>query len=662
MLSDTQPIRGKIEITFILPYEKLKDIVHEVLHEHPYRDVIRMNVYLTDSHRPKAAQLDVASDVIIARGITVPLLKKHGPRVPVIEMSVTGYDVIKAVAECLRLFQPGKIACIGSANMIEGFQGISVREIMAVDFACYSLEKEEEAEPLVRRVVSGGYEALIGGLLVKRTADRLGFPCVLIETGKEAVRQVLNEAIRTVLVVRSEREQAERFKAIMEYSYEGIIAIDQDGRVTVFNRSAQKLTGRPATGIVGRHIDAVLPGLGLSKVLASGREELGGLCKLSETLLAVNCIPILLDSAVLGAIATFQTATNIQEMEGAIRNKIHAKGLVAKYRFETIIGTGRAISDTIHTAREYSKVESNVLLIGETGTGKELFAQSIHNLSGRRGGPFVAVNCAAIPEQLLESELFGYAEGAFTGAVRGGKQGLFELAHNGTIFLDEISELSLSLQGRLLRVLQEKEIMRLGADRIIPVDVRIISATNRNLKQMVDQGLFRRDLFYRLDVLRIFLPPLRGRKEDLPLLIEYFIRKKNLTFGKNLAVINPAAMSMLTEYEWPGNVRELENICERLVILSPGEEVGPDVVEKALFEDGYFPDDCLPDRWTRPERSLAQAQGERGRRDPVGPGRKRQQQDRSRPAARYPQGDPVAQAQTLSSRTIARCNAWRVLR
>ncbi|MDR3588173.1 MAG: sigma 54-interacting transcriptional regulator [Negativicutes bacterium] len=590
MLTDAQPIRGKIEITFILPYERLKDIVHEVLDEHPYRDVIKMDVYLTDAHRPKAAQLRVSSDVVIARGITVPLLKQHGPRVPVIEMSVTGYDVIKAVGECVKRFNPGKVACVGAANMIEGVQGISVKEIMGIDFECYSLEREEDAEPLVRAVMGGGCGAIIGGLLVKRTADRLGFPCVLIESGKEAVRQVLNEAIRTVLVVRSEREQAERFKTIMEHSYEGIIAIDQDGLVTVFNRSAQKLTGRTAGDIIGHHIDTVLPDLGLSKALAGGREELGGLCKLNETLMAVNCIPILLDAAVLGAIATFQTATNIQEMEGQIRNKIHAKGLFAKYRFETIIGKSRAITDTIHTAREYSKVESNVLLIGETGTGKELFAQSIHNLSGRGGGPFVAVNCAAIPEQLLESELFGYAEGAFTGAVRGGKPGLFELAHKGTIFLDEISELSPALQGRLLRVLQEKEIMRLGADRIIPVDVRIISATNRNLKQMVDSGIFRRDLLYRLDVLRIFLPPLRRRKEDLPLLIEYFLRQKNYKFGKNLTVISPAALKTLTEYDWPGNIRELENICERLVILSAGAEAGPAEVQKALFEDDYFSD------------------------------------------------------------------------
>lgn len=221
----------------------------------------------------------------------------------------------------------------------------------------------------------------------------------------------------------------------------------------------------------------------------------------------------------------FQDVTRIQEMEGKFYRKIHLRGHVAKYTFDDILFQSSEIKRTIETAQRYSEVDSNILIIGETGTGKEIFAQSIHNHSNRKNNPFVAINCAALPENLLESELFGYAEGAFTGAMKGGKQGFFELAHRGTIFLDEIGEISPKMQSRSLRVLQEREIMRIGDDKVIPVDVRILSATNKDLMQMVKSNDFREDLYYRLSVLDLVLPPLRERREDIPLLVNAFIQK-----------------------------------------------------------------------------------------------------------------------------------------
>ncbi|MCX7781786.1 MAG: sigma 54-interacting transcriptional regulator, partial [Negativicutes bacterium] len=218
-------------------------------------------------------------------------------------------------------------------------------------------------------------------------------------------------------------------------------------------------------------------------------------------------------------------------------------------------------------AELYAATDSAILIQGESGTGKELFAQSIHNASKRKNGPFVAVNCAAIPEQLLESELFGYEGGAFTGARKEGKQGLFELAHNGTIFLDEIGEIAKSLQARLLRVLQEKEIMRVGGDKIIPINIRIISATNQDLKLRTEQGAFREDLFYRLNVFNIVLPPLRERKEDIAILARNFLQK----FAGNLPDYDQPVselMPLLTSYDWPGNIRELSNFMERLAMLA----------------------------------------------------------------------------------------------
>ncbi|MEA5032904.1 MAG: sigma 54-interacting transcriptional regulator [Sphaerochaeta sp.] len=259
--------------------------------------------------------------------------------------------------------------------------------------------------------------------------------------------------------------------------------------------------------------------------------------------------------------------SQIQKIETRIRREANRKGLVANYDFSMVIGTSTATRKTIELAKGFAKVQANILLVGETGTGKELFAQSIHKISPRMNGPFVAINCAALPESLLESELFGYVGGAFTGAAKEGKMGMFELAHGGTIFLDEISEMSLQLQGRLLRVIEEREIMRLGHDTVLPVDIRIIAATNRNLAQDVEENRFRKDLFYRLDVLRLDIPPLRHRREDIVPLARHFLAQADAENKSVVHTIDESAYALLQEHLWDGNVRQLRNICERLSVV-----------------------------------------------------------------------------------------------
>ncbi|GAB6099227.1 hypothetical protein JCM16358_11060 [Halanaerocella petrolearia] len=265
--------------------------------------------------------------------------------------------------------------------------------------------------------------------------------------------------------------------------------------------------------------------------------------------------------------------TKVQELEQKIRQELHKKGLVAQYDLQDIIGDSEEIIKRKELARKYGKVNSTVLIRGESGTGKELFAQGIHNCSRRKLGPFVAINCAALPTNLLESELFGYEEGTFTGAKKGGKKGLFELAHKGTIFLDEIGEMEKSLQARLLRVIQEKRVMRLGSEKIIPIDVRIIAATNRDLNKEVSEGNFREDLYYRLNVLELEIPPLRKRKGDIMILLEFLLKKKCQQLNMNIKRIDTEVIESLVNYDWPGNVRELENIIERIIVISDSQVV-----------------------------------------------------------------------------------------
>ena len=268
---------------------------------------------------------------------------------------------------------------------------------------------------------------------------------------------------------------------------------------------------------------------------------------------------------IAGAVETLEDVTKIREYENIVRVKLAEKGHVAHFTFGDIIGDSPPFAQIIKLARKFAEVDSTILIEGESGTGKEVFAQAIHSASRRCKGPFVAVNCGALPDSILDSELFGYHAGAFTGARRQGKEGLFTQAHTGTIFLDEISETSPRFQTTLLRVIQEMEVRPLGSDRVIPIDVRIIAATNRRLKQEVDLANFRSDLYYRLNILRLNIPPLRYRKSDIPPFVRHFIGYNGAKLGKGIS-ISRKAMNALKNYLWSGNIRELQNAIERLCV------------------------------------------------------------------------------------------------
>jgi transcriptional regulator with PAS, ATPase and Fis domain len=320
--------------------------------------------------------------------------------------------------------------------------------------------------------------------------------------------------------------------------------------------------------VVGRHIDNVLPQLELADILYSGIGEMEVIKNIQDNKIMVSKIPIKVNGEVVDAVAMLQDVNRIQQMEEKIRREISTTGHYAKYTFKDIIGVSKESREAIRIGMEFAKVNSTILIEGETGTGKEVMAQSIHNYSHKSDGPFVAVNCAALPENLLESELFGYAPGSFTGADRKGKRGLFELAHGGTIFLDDISEMNPLIQGRLLRVLQEKQVMRIGDNKVIPIDIRVIAATNRNLYNLVLEKKFRQDLFYRLNILKIEMPPLRNKKEDIPALINHFIQYFSDKLNKPSITLNEDAMEYLGMYNWPGNVRELKNFVERMMVVA----------------------------------------------------------------------------------------------
>lgn len=554
-------------ILLIAPYEDLEKTAKDVIKEYNLKaDVIQGNLSDGASIAKHAEEKGV--EVIISRGGTYQVIK-NAVNIPVVEIQVSAFDILRALKDLLDY--RGPIGIVGYENVVFGID--TLIDVLKLDLIRVIFKSEKDAPRQVHEVASKGVREFVGDTIGIKTVKNLGYRGRLIESGKEAILSAIYEAQRVLKIRRDERARAERFKVIMDFIHDGIIAVDEKGYITIFNKTAGEIFNK-SDNPVGKPVSEVVETTKLPEVLKTGEPQLGELQRVGNVEIATNRVPIIVDGEVKGAVATFQDVTQIQKMEHKIRRELHQKGLVAKYSFKDIVHKSRIMEDLINRARKYAELDSTtVLILGETGTGKELFAHSIHNESPRAKGPFVAINCAALPENLLESELFGYAEGAFTGARRGGKIGLFEMAHMGTIFLDEIGDMPLNLQSRLLRVIQEKEVMRIGDDRVIPVDVRIIASTNRNLEEDIEKGTFRRDLFYRLNVLKLIIPPLRERKEDIPLLVDLFVEKYSARLGKKVKGVTQKALDLIMNLDYPGNVRELKGIIERAVAFAESEYI-----------------------------------------------------------------------------------------
>lgn len=343
---------------------------------------------------------------------------------------------------------------------------------------------------------------------------------------------------------------------------DGVIGIDLNGIISSINGKARQILEIKEENLSNCNAVTLLPNIPFSEVLQKRRPVKDLLIKINGYDVIVSVEPIFHSGKLFGAYAIMKEFGEAELKQHKFRTRIIGKGHVAKYNFSNIVGTSEEITNCKEKAMRMADSNSTVLITGDSGTGKELFAQAIHNNSIRRNYQFVVINCGALPENLLESELFGYEEGSFTGARKGGKPGLFELAHNGTLFLDEIGEMPLSLQSRLLRAIQERQVMRLGGDRLIDIDVRLIAATNRNISEMVRNGEFREDLFYRLNVLKLKVPSLNSRKQDIPLIIESLKKAFNGSF-----TLADSAVEALMKHDWRGNVRELKNYVEYLVNL-----------------------------------------------------------------------------------------------
>ncbi len=358
-------------------------------------------------------------------------------------------------------------------------------------------------------------------------------------------------------------------ESILQSIHDGIVIADSEENVIYVNEANYRITGTQASEVLGKKVSEVVPDSHIPKVLATGSKLIGITTRVKDKDVISNIVPFIHNGKIEGAVSIFRDITEIIELNQKLEDaKSTIQHLYEELDFFTaaadsniIVGNNDAMVQIMKISQKSARVSSTVLLQGESGTGKEVIARFIHKNSSRANKPFITVNCAAIPESLLESELFGYEEGAFTGAKKGGRPGMFELADTGTIFLDEIGDMNFHLQAKLLRVLQDHEIIRVGGIYQKQIDVRVIAATNKNLMEMVEKNTFREDLYYRLAVIKITIPALRDRKEDIHFYINNAIDKIGKRLGKN-ASVTPRAIKLLTEYSYPGNIRELENIME----------------------------------------------------------------------------------------------------
>lgn len=522
------------------------------------------------------------AEVIISRGGTAWAISQ-AVNIPVIYAEATSFDIMETLWVIKKSY-PG-LKRIGIVTFADTNYEISkMGEMMDLSLEHFSYNNQDDLLEVVKRASDMKMDIVVGGALTAKYAMETGIIGVLQNIRKDTITQAILKAKEIIAIRMQDRTKAEQLKAILNFIHEGVISVDSQGIVTLFNQAAENILNVKSHEIIGEPLVAVFPDLNWDEASKYGKYNLNQLVTVSNNQLLANRIPIIIDQKPLGVVSTFQKVDSILKAEERIRKELHSRGLVSRFDFSDIITNSPTMKNLIKLASHYAQTDSTVLITGESGTGKEIMAHSIHSNSSRRKEPFVVINCAAVPDQLLESELFGYEEGAFTGAKKGGKYGVFELAHNGTIFLDEIGDMPISLQSSLLRVIQGKEVMRLGGEKIIPVNVRIIAATNQDLKQAIRLSKFREDLFYRINVLHLNLPPIRERQEDIPLLLKYFTEKYGRQYKKLVHEIPDKLIEKFKKYSWPGNIRELENFSERLVISKEKMSDEEGFIEQFLLE------------------------------------------------------------------------------
>jgi len=573
------------EIVVTSPNKEVTQIVEKIQNE--------LNVYVSVVETSFEAAVSLVKGilsqdpdrvrVIVSGGATLKLLRQELPYSHMVSIHPTEYDIILALDQAKTFGKEIGLFLAGS----ESLQVVEkLGAVIGLHLRMYVYNNWQELEAQVLKARHDGIEVVLGvGEKISTFVRKEGLLYISVLAGENTVRNALERAKEIIEAQVREKIKAGLMTAISAYAHEGIIVVSEENIVSVFNPVASRLFGLSEAEVVGRSLQDLSFYHCLGGIFEGLEKRLGYVYQALNATVLVNKFPLVDQQCPKGILVTLMDITKVPD-ENKSRRELSTKGLVAKYCFEDIIHVNSKMSSVIAKARKYANTDCTVLIRGESGTGKELLAQSVHNEhSVRCKGPFIAVNCASLDDNLFKSELFGYTEGSFTGASKGGKAGLFELANGGTLFLDEIGKMKLEHQDNLLRVLQEKEVRRIGSDRVIPVDVRVVAASNEELEVLISKGSFREDLYFRLNVLNIVIPPLRERREDIYNQIVFFLQKYSGKYAKSIYSLPQFVIKKLSNMDWPGNSRQLEHLLERCVVLADNEGDAPSIIMELLEEE-----------------------------------------------------------------------------
>ncbi|MCI8646700.1 MAG: sigma 54-interacting transcriptional regulator [Firmicutes bacterium] len=584
-------------IAILLPNTLTYETTRQLLKKHNW-DYPLYRTAQSDALEISKGLIANGTRLIISTGATYNYLNEHLD-IPLLELPFSGLEAALAIKKALSYSK--RIVHIGVPTLFHYLQkSLEVLGISKDKIHFCELTNRHSTEELVLDMLSQGYEVFIGGYVAVTLARQYGKQGIEINVDEMVIETTILNAQSMLREILEQEEKNQLEQAILKTTSDGILAVDNDGIVVIANPAAERII---SSDLVGQKLEAALAENHIIDIDSTTVNQLD--MQQEYTPVILKKAPILVDNKKTGDVISVKLVSEIHELQYKTRRDLFLQGLWAEHTFDSIKGTSKAISLTKEKAKIYAKYDSPVLISGETGTGKELFAQSIHNASRRKMHPWVPVNCASLPENLIESELFGYEKGAFTGANKDGKVGFFELADGGTIFFDEISEIPIPVQSKLLRVIQEGDVIRVGGDKIIHVDVRIICASNKDLLQLIREKKFKEDLYYRLCVLEIKLPPLRERRGDIEGLIHYLLKKFSKQHGKNVTGIEPEALAVIRALPLLGNVRELSNLVERTVIFANEETITLRLLQELILPELQTQD--MPDTDVLPPKKPAQS-------------------------------------------------------